>query len=80
MNMQLKTFEIKGKLVSAKQKVFKVFRLIRGLGKVSSPAPVSYEPTNSLACIHAPIRNYAFEAEFKKAAALAHWRRWDRPK
>ena len=54
--MEWKMFGIKGKLVSAKQKVFKVFRLIGALGKegpnVSSPTPVfavaPYESVNSL--------------------------------
>lgn len=69
---------IKGELVSAKQKVLRVFRLIRGTGKegssVSSPAVfsvVSYESVNSLT-------NYSLEAEMKKAKALAHLRMWDR--
>lgn len=78
--MEWKILGIKGKLVSAKQKMSKMFRLIRGLGNVSSSAPTSYETTNPLACTHPPITNYSLEAGLKKAEALEHWRRWDRPK
>ncbi len=80
--MEWKRFGIKGKLGSARQKAFKVLRLIGHLGRedsnVSSATPVltlaPYEPLNSLT-------KYALEAELKKAKALAHWRMWqDRPK
>ncbi len=73
--LKLKTLGIKGK-----RKMLKAFRLIRGLGNVSSPAPVSYELENPLPNMHPPITNYLFETELKKAKALEHWRRWDRPK
>jgi len=74
-------FGIKRKLVSARQKAFKAFRLFGGLEKedpnVSSPTPVftvaPYEPVSS-------ITDYALEAELKKAKALAYWHMSDRPK
>jgi len=78
--MEWKILGMKEKLVSARQKMSKMFRLIRGLGNVSLPAPTSYETTSPLACAHSPITNYSLEAELKKAEALEHWRRWDRPK
>jgi len=78
--MGWKILVIKGKLVSARQKMSKMFRLIRGLGNVSSPAPTSYETTTPLAYMHLPTTNYSLEAELKKAEALEHWRKWDRPK
>jgi len=78
--MGWKTLGIKGKLVSVSRKMSKMFRLIRGLGNVSSPAPVSYETANPLACMCKPVTDYFLEAELKKAEALVHWRRWDRPK
>jgi len=80
--MEWKKFEIKGKLVSTKQKVFKLFRLIGSFGNedsdVSSPSQVfadtPYVPVNFLT-------EYALEAELKKAEALEYWRRsLDRPK
>lgn len=74
-----KMLGIKRELVSAKQKVFKVFRLIPGIGKegsnISSPtlifSVVSYEPVNS-------HTNYSLQAELKKAKALMYCRMWDR--
>ena len=80
MMLEWKTLEIKGKLVSAKQKVFKAFRLIRGLGNVSSPAPISYETVNPPTRTHPHTISYTWEAELKKAEALTHWRRRDEPK
>jgi len=79
--MGWKTLGIKGILVSVRQRMSNMLRLIRGLGNVSSPAPTSYETTTTpLADVHPPISNYALEAELKKADALEHWRKWDRPK
>jgi len=78
--LEWKTLELKGKLVSAKRKVFKAFRLIRGLGNVSSPAPISYETVDPLAQTHPHIINYALEAELRKGEALTHWRMRDEPK
>ncbi len=80
--MECKTYEIKGKIGSPKQKVSKVFRSISGLGKedpnACSPCPsftpTSYEPTNSL-------KNYSLEMESKKAEALMFARRFlNRPR
>lgn len=74
-------FGIKGKLVSTKQKVFGLVRLISNsknedLGGSSHNAifaATTYEPVNLLT-------NYALEAELKKAEALLHCRLTDRPK
>ena len=79
--MGSKMFEIKGKFGSAREKVFKVFRSVSGLGKedsnVSLPTPVftvaPSKPANSLT-------NYSLEAELKKAEALMYLRTFDRPK
>ncbi|MFQ5759127.1 MAG: hypothetical protein ACE5IF_05570 [Candidatus Bathyarchaeia archaeon] len=79
--MEWKTFGMKRRLVSARQKVSKVLRLIGSLRRedsnVSSPTPVlaaaPYETVN-------PLTNYSREAELKKARALAYWRMWDRLK
>jgi len=78
--MGWKTLGIKGILVSVRQRMSNMFRSIRGLGNVSSPAPTSYETTTPLADMHLSITNYSLEAELKKAEALDHWRKWDRPK
>lgn len=75
--MELIRFGIKRKLVSTKQKVFKLFRLMGSLrdqdSNVSSPNPAfteaSYEPLNFLT-------NHALEVELKKAEALEYWQRW----
>ena len=71
-------FGIKGKLVSAKQKVFRLISLLRKEeSNVSSSTSVltaaPYEPVN-------PLTNYCLEAELKRAEALAYWRMLDRAK
>ncbi len=74
-------FERKGKSVSFKRRLLRMFRLINGLGKgnhnVSLGGPafavVPYEPSNL-------PTNYSLEAELKKAEALMYLRMFDRPK
>ena len=82
--MGSKMFEIRGKFGSAREKVFKVFKVFRsvnGLGRedsnVSLPTPAltvaPSKPANS-------FTNYSLEAELKKAEALMYLRMFDRPK
>lgn len=75
-------FGLTRKLVSAKRKVFNVFRLIGGLenedSNVSSPSHIFEVAPYELV---KPLRKYSLEAEFKKAQALAYWRMLEnRPK
>jgi len=73
--LKLNMFGIKGKLLSTKQKVFSLFRLIGNLGNedsdVSSPnsvfTDVPYVPVYS-------FKNYAIEAEVAKAEALFYYK------
>jgi len=72
--MEWRMFGIKGKLVSTKDKLFKLFRLIDGLGKgdsdVSSPNPVFTT---------VPVRQaeaLLYWHELRKAEALLYWKRW----
>jgi len=76
--MEPTRFGIKRKLVSTKEKAFKLFRLMGSLrnkdSNVSSPnqtslTDASYQPPNLLA-------NHALEVELKKAEALEYWRKW----
>jgi len=80
--MKWKMFGVYGKLVSVKQNVFKVFRLINGLRSenynasshtsVFTVAP--YEPVNVL-------KSYSLGVELKKSKALIYWHTsLDRPK
>jgi len=66
-------FGIEEELISAKTKVFRVFSLIKTLGKegsnVSSPTPIQINwlvPANLLA-------HTRLEAELKKEEALVYW-------
>lgn len=73
--MEWKMFGKKGKLGTAKQKVFQVLKLISGLERedsdISLPSPVftvaPHEQVHSSA-------NHSLEAELKKAEALAYAR------
>jgi len=80
--MEWKMFGIKRKLGSAKQRVFKLFRLIGNSGDQDSNVSSFNQETTDLP--YTPINfftNYALEVELKKAEALEYWRRClDRPK
>ena len=77
--MELKKFKMKRKLVSVRQKVSKLFRLIGILGNkdsdVSSPSPTF---TNlPVKQVEAPL----YWHEVRTAEALLNWQKWmDRPK
>jgi len=72
--MELKRFGMKGKLVSAKRKAFRLFRLIGTLGNedssVLSPGSVSTNvPLNHTEAL-------LYWHELRKAEALLQWKRW----
>jgi len=75
--MEPTRFGIKRKLVSTKEKAFKLFRLLGSLRNEDSDVSLpnqafkeaSYQPPNLL-------RNHAIEVELKKAEALEYWRKW----
>jgi len=74
--MEWKTFGIKGKLTSAKRKVLSVIRLIGSLENrrsnvSSSNSEFAEAPYESLKM----LKNFALEAELKKAETLWYWRR-----
>lgn len=75
-------FGIKGKLISTKQKMFNIFRSIRGPGSEDSDASLLNPFISNIP--HEPVdlsTNYVIEAELKKAEALMYYKRWiDRPK
>ena len=78
MEMTWKIFKLKGKLGSARQKIFNLFGLFHGIRSVSLTAPVSYETTNPFTYAH--TQNYLLESEIKKAEALMYWQRLNHPK
>ena len=77
--MEWKMFGIKGKLVSTKNKVFKLFRLIDSLGKGDSVASLLNPVFTTVPVGRAEALVYW--RELRKAEALLNWQRWlDRPK
>jgi len=79
MDMEVKGFGVKEKLVSAKLKVFRLLGLIDSLGDEGSNAS-STHPVFTGASL-SPEEALRYWHELRKAEALLHWKRWhDQPK
>jgi len=85
IEMEGKMFEIKGKFGSAKQNVFKVFRLIRGIGKgdlsASSYMDADKEPqqpktSNVQAYLTGKRRMHEIETQKAMIIVLSRHNRW----